>query len=728
MPLRNIISSISPIEFLEPISNVLNSIVQSAKSANPKADFSIWLAEEYEPDWHFFYLAASTQKIGESPDTSIISSPIQTSVSDEELKESISKEFGGSYAEHFPFSGPRFGQKYRDQYLYPVRSLIGFMTVAGEHDRASVDAVLSLASTLIWQHRSSRFLACENTVRQTLESAKERNVNWKEIIPKLSAVTHSDTITIFQRNKGELQCRFALDESVMGVEFFKQEIEENMGELLSGRWLRSKWTTLKDVEDNPYWMVVPIQSTFYSHEESNANSQELRVTSRAQHFAVFETLPTEFSSTFRSMYSSADRRVIEQSLTRYLDGIAQFRIEFHTNQILKHLPTVFPEDPLPALEAIMEEICISVHDVVGAFAVEATSIKNEKGFFKSFIGSNIPENLETEQLEKLLMYDHIATSYMNTHHEKCVKISGFDCLAFSIGTVFRKRFLIFMFSEPYSSYVTTEICSRLASKIELFWKGCDLQNDQTSMLTQISHVLRGPVNSALEDIKAINQGKNSQILQKFTIKGERTDRQIMADVISSLSRARALTDSAKHLLGALKEGNFQNRKVDFLSVYNEVRYSLEVQRSRRNVVIDMSDQTSPVDKGTLFILGDEDLLWLLLYNLMENAIKYSRRASTVQVRIVDVPGEHIRFTVANEGDLIWESDVERIFYPYQRAVGGMPMNGRQGTGIGLPAALQIAEAFAPNFGIRLHQSNKRSRAVKTGTITFETRLERFNDK
>lgn len=77
-----------------------------------------------------------------------------------------------------------------------------------------------------------------------------------------------------------------------------------------------------------------------------------------------------------------------------------------------------------------------------------------------------------------------------------------------------------------------------------------------------------------------------------------------------------------------------------------------------------------------------------LTNLVENALRYSTRPGSVEIR-VDRAGDHLQFCVADEGTGIPEADEPHLFEPFFRSAGAQAA---RGTGLGLAIARRVAEA------------------------------------
>lgn len=96
-----------------------------------------------------------------------------------------------------------------------------------------------------------------------------------------------------------------------------------------------------------------------------------------------------------------------------------------------------------------------------------------------------------------------------------------------------------------------------------------------------------------------------------------------------------------------------------------------------------------VSQGEVLVLADRKLITTALAQLLENALKYSRPESPVQISITKGESEGI-LSVLSEGQTITASDRERIFDRFYRCPGNE--QGPPGTGLGLAIVKRIVDA------------------------------------
>jgi two-component system, OmpR family, phosphate regulon sensor histidine kinase PhoR len=87
--------------------------------------------------------------------------------------------------------------------------------------------------------------------------------------------------------------------------------------------------------------------------------------------------------------------------------------------------------------------------------------------------------------------------------------------------------------------------------------------------------------------------------------------------------------------------------------------------------------------------ADETRLQELIYNLLDNAVKYSKPGGTVFLR-AEPAGESVRISVADQGIGIPENDLPRIFERFYRADKSRSSE-HSGTGLGLSIVKHIAQ-------------------------------------
>ena len=191
--------------------------------------------------------------------------------------------------------------------------------------------------------------------------------------------------------------------------------------------------------------------------------------------------------------------------------------------------------------------------------------------------------------------------------------------------------------------------------------------------------------------------------------GDSTERQRASE---NASRAverltRLLTDLRK--LSDLDERAIERLPVDVPDLLEDV-----VEASRglpayegRNINLFISKVPSPFPAVT----GDRDLLVLAVYNLVENALKFTSASDSLEVRALE-DGKAIVIEVADSGAGISSEDQSKIFEELYR---GSNARSTEGSGLGLALVNRIIALHGGAVNVRSNQSEPR------GTV-FTVRL------
>lgn len=187
------------------------------------------------------------------------------------------------------------------------------------------------------------------------------------------------------------------------------------------------------------------------------------------------------------------------------------------------------------------------------------------------------------------------------------------------------------------------------------------------VVASISHDLRTPLTA----IKALAQEGAAQ--------GDRTAAAIeeQTDYLSRL--VGDLLDWSRLKAGAVKLAPEFNTAEDLLGTVTR-----QFAGTPGAGVMTTIDLSQPALAGTFDFVQTARILT----NLVENAIRHSPRGAVVELG-VDREGDRLRFTVADRGPGVPESERERIFEPFYRPASSPPDVGR--AGLGLSIARRLAE-------------------------------------
>jgi len=165
------------------------------------------------------------------------------------------------------------------------------------------------------------------------------------------------------------------------------------------------------------------------------------------------------------------------------------------------------------------------------------------------------------------------------------------------------------------------------------------------------------------------------------------------------SMIRLLADLRK--LSDLGERPLERLPVDIPELLQEMVDAAETlpAHERREVSLLISKVPSPFPPVT----GDRDLLALAVYNLVENALKFTSGDEAVEIRALE-DGKAIVIEVADSGPGIPSDDLSKIFEELYR---GANASGIDGSGLGLALVQRIVELHGGEINVRSSQDEPR---------------------
>jgi len=120
------------------------------------------------------------------------------------------------------------------------------------------------------------------------------------------------------------------------------------------------------------------------------------------------------------------------------------------------------------------------------------------------------------------------------------------------------------------------------------------------------------------------------------------------------------------------------------------------------------------------VMADQELLWLGLGQLLDNACKYSRPGSDIRVSIGPA-NEAVTVRVWNNGSAISSAEQARIFDRFYRGVNARSQT--PGSGLGLYVARKIALAHGGNLELEKHEESDADTAFRFTIPISKTELD-----
>ncbi|KKS26204.1 MAG: Signal transduction histidine kinase [Parcubacteria group bacterium GW2011_GWA2_42_11] len=203
-----------------------------------------------------------------------------------------------------------------------------------------------------------------------------------------------------------------------------------------------------------------------------------------------------------------------------------------------------------------------------------------------------------------------------------------------------------------------------------------LDKAKSDFISIASHQLRTPLSIVKGYVSMILEGSYGAVAPPA--------REKLENIYESNERLNRLVDDLldlSHMEGGKMKFDFA--KVDFSAMAQSVAGELRPQAEKKNLKLIFESA-----KDNFFVKADEGKLRQVVFNLVDNAIKYTNEGNvTVSLGII---GEKIRLAVKDTGIGISRQDLENLFQKFIRGTNASHYH-TEGVGIGLYVAKKMIE-------------------------------------
>lgn len=218
-----------------------------------------------------------------------------------------------------------------------------------------------------------------------------------------------------------------------------------------------------------------------------------------------------------------------------------------------------------------------------------------------------------------------------------------------------------------------------------------------SFIANVSHELKTPMTTIAGFIDGILDG---------TIPADRQSQylKIVSDEIKRLSRlVKSMLDLSRIDSGEMK---LNPVKFDLTGTVCSTLLTFEQSVDEKQLEIRGLDETGP-----LMVMGDQDLIHQVIYNLIENAVKFANRGGYIAFTLVD-SFDRVCFSIENSGQGISPDDLPMIFDRFYKTDKSRSRD-KNGMGLGLYLVKTI---------IKLHGGDITVQSAVDGFSRFEMYL------
>ncbi len=202
-------------------------------------------------------------------------------------------------------------------------------------------------------------------------------------------------------------------------------------------------------------------------------------------------------------------------------------------------------------------------------------------------------------------------------------------------------------------------------------------NMRNSFMSNVSHDLRSPMTSISGFIDGILDGVIPPEQHKYYL-------QIVSEEIKRLSRLVAsLLDLSRIQAG---ERKFTKAEFDICETARQIIISFEQKIDAKRLQVDIDMQ-----EDRMLAYADRDAVYQVLYNLCDNAVKFSCEGGTLRICIKRIRGKKLLCEVYNEGQGIAPEDINYVFERFYKSDKSRGLN-KNGAGLGLFISKTIMDA------------------------------------
>lgn len=204
----------------------------------------------------------------------------------------------------------------------------------------------------------------------------------------------------------------------------------------------------------------------------------------------------------------------------------------------------------------------------------------------------------------------------------------------------------------------------------------NLEKMRSTFLSNIAHDLRTPMTSISGFIDGILDGAIPPEKQEYYLR-------LVSAEVKRLSRlVSSLLDITKFESG---EKKLNKTEFDVCEMARQIVISFEKKIEEKKLDVEFD-----TERDSIHVLADADAVYQVLYNICDNAVKFSREKGKYRVRI-KTDGGKVFVSVYNEGKGISPEDIPFVFDRFYKSDKSRGLD-RSGVGLGLYISKTIIEA------------------------------------
>ncbi len=213
---------------------------------------------------------------------------------------------------------------------------------------------------------------------------------------------------------------------------------------------------------------------------------------------------------------------------------------------------------------------------------------------------------------------------------------------------------------------------------------------RNTFMANVSHDLRTPMTTISGFIDNILSGAIPQEKHRYYLEIIRAEVGRLARLVASL------LDISRIQAGDRK---FDFKPFDICEMARRILISFEAKIDAKRLDVEFE-----CDEERMIAMADHDAIYQILYNICDNAVKFSREHGKLRVSLTAVQEKRVQVSVYNEGEGIAAADVPFVFERFYKGDKSRGLD-KSGVGLGLFISKTIMDAHKEKIWVRSEQGS-----------------------
>ncbi len=213
---------------------------------------------------------------------------------------------------------------------------------------------------------------------------------------------------------------------------------------------------------------------------------------------------------------------------------------------------------------------------------------------------------------------------------------------------------------------------------------------RNTFMANVSHDLRTPMTTIAGFIDNILSGAIPPEKHQYYLEIIRTEIGRLARLVASL------LDISRIQAGDRK---FESKPFDVCEMARRILISFEAKIEAKHLDVEFE-----CDEERMIAYADHDAIYQILYNINDNAVKFSREGGKLRVSLRAIEDNRVQVSVYNEGEGIAAEDVPFVFERFYKGDKSRGLD-KSGVGLGMFISKTIIDAHHEKIWVRSEQGS-----------------------